>query len=58
MRYKLRTLMILLAAAGLWSRRRWLLRALVAAAALPFVANSAGWIFTVSGSTIAPGSQR
>ena len=49
-------LMIALSALGLWYVRRgslldqrWLLRALVPAAALPFIANSTGWILTEMG---------
>ena len=49
-------LMIALSALGLWYVRRgslldqrWLLRALVPAAALPFLANSTGWILTEMG---------
>ena len=49
-------LMIALSALGLWYvrrgtllDRRWLLRALVPAAVLPFLANSTGWILTEMG---------
>jgi cytochrome d ubiquinol oxidase subunit I len=50
------TIMLLLAAFGLWQARKgrlleskWLLRLLIPAAALPFVANTAGWLFTEMG---------
>jgi cytochrome bd ubiquinol oxidase subunit I len=49
-------LMLLLSAAGLWllrggrtPRGRWFYRAATAAIALPFLANSVGWIFTEMG---------
>lgn len=50
------TLLILLSAWALWMLRRrkllesrWFRRAAVAGMALPFIANSAGWIFTEAG---------